>query len=126
MKARARTVSDAEFAILEVLWEQGPLSKRRVTECLYPESEDSGRATVQKLLERLESKAFVKIDREVSPHSIRASQSREEFASRQLESLADKLSGGSLAPLVMRLIEKRKIKKSEIDELMRVLTQRKR
>ena len=126
MKARARTVSDAEFAILQVLWEQGPLSKRRVTECLYPKSEDSGRATVQKLLERLESKAFVRIDREVSPHSIRASQSRQEFASRQLESLADKLSGGSLAPLVMRLIEKRKLKKSEIAELMRVLTQRKR
>ena len=126
MKARVKSVADAEFAILQLLWERGPLSKRRIAERLYSKGEDSGRATVQKLLERLESKGLVKIDRKVSPHSIRASQSRQEFASHQLESLADKLSGGSLAPLVMRLIEKRRLKKSEIAELMRILTQRKR
>ena len=126
MKARVKSVADAEFAILQLLWERGPLSKRRIAERLYSENEDSGRATVQKLLERLESKGLVKIDREAYPHSIRASQSRQEFASHQLESLADKLSGGSLAPLVMRLIEKRRLKKSEIAELMRILTQRKR
>ena len=52
--------ADAEWAVLEVLWEEGTASVRRLVEVLYPPGGPSEYATVHKLLERLEGKRFVR------------------------------------------------------------------
>ena len=52
-------VTDAELAVLEVLWDQGPSSRRRIADVLYPGGQPAHYTTVQKLLERLESKGHV-------------------------------------------------------------------
>jgi predicted transcriptional regulator len=49
-------VTDAELAILQLLWERGPLTRRQISDVLYPESGAAAYTTVQKLLERLASK----------------------------------------------------------------------
>ncbi len=63
MGARIR-LTDAEFAVLEPLWEAGPQTIRQLTVRLYPQQSTSDYATVQKLLERLEAKGCVKRDRQ--------------------------------------------------------------
>src|SRR5437867_3096103 len=52
-------VTDAELAVLEVLWTQGPSSRRQIADVLYPGGQPAHYTTVQKLLERLESKGHV-------------------------------------------------------------------
>ena len=68
MARPAQDVTDAELAVLEVLWRQGTVTVRQITEQLYPETEGSQHATVQKLLDRLKTKGFVTRDRSVWPH----------------------------------------------------------
>ena len=58
MARTPQDVTDAELAVLQALWEHGPLPIRRITEVLYPEGKTAQYATVQKLLERLETKGI--------------------------------------------------------------------
>ena len=46
--------------MLQVLWERGEATRRQVADTLYPGGSESHYATVQKLLERLEKKGFVR------------------------------------------------------------------
>ena len=54
MARTPRDITDAELAVLQVLWDAGPLPIRRITGRLYPGGTAAQYATVQKLLERLE------------------------------------------------------------------------
>ena len=119
-----RPLANAELAIMEVLWNDGLLTARQIRERLYPGAPGSTKTqhgTVQRLLQRLEDKGFVERDRKLSVHHFYAVVGREEYASRQLESLAERLTGGSLAPLVTHLVEQKRISRSEIDRLRQIL-----
>lgn len=98
-------VTDAELAILELLWDQGPASVRHLAEQLYQKSSASQHATVQKLLERLEAKGCVRRDRGTWPHTFAAAIERSDLIGRQLQQTADKLAGGSLQPLLTHLVK---------------------
>jgi BlaI family penicillinase repressor len=126
MAKRKAQVTEAELAVLDVLWERGPASAREITERLYPRGEPADVATVQKLLQRLEDKKFVARDRSERVHRFSAVLSREEFAGEQLTGLADKLSGGSLTPLLVHLVESKRLGKRELDELRAMLDNHKR
>jgi BlaI family penicillinase repressor len=103
--ARApQDVTDAELAILQVLWDNGPATVRLLTDALYPQGTASQYATVQKLLERLEAKSCVVRDRSPWPHVFQAAINRDELIGRQLRAMAEKLCGGSLAPLLTHLL----------------------
>ncbi len=59
MVRNSRDVTEAELNVLQVLWSQGPLTIRGITEILEPKRVDAYYSTVKKLLERLETKGFV-------------------------------------------------------------------
>jgi predicted transcriptional regulator len=54
-------------------------------------------------------------------HSFRASVSRPQYSNRQLESLAAKLTGGSLVPLISHLVESKKLSPQERREIRDLL-----
>ena len=68
-----------------------------------------------------EAKGFIHRDRSLGTHLFSAKIGREEYGSLQLESLAEKLTGGSIAPLLTHLIDERKLDKAEIKRLRRLL-----
>jgi BlaI family transcriptional regulator, penicillinase repressor len=98
-------VTDAELAILNVLWERGRATVRELAEELYDKSSASQHATVQKLLERLQAKGCVSRDRDSWPHTFAPAIEREELIGRQLQQTADKLCDGSLQPLLTHLVK---------------------
>ena len=106
---------------MELLWDQGRLTARDIRERLYPGAEKTQHGTVQRLLQRLEDKGFVERDRHLAVHLFWAAISREDYASSQLESLARRLTGGSLAPLVTHLLEQKRISRAEVERLRRIL-----
>src|SRR5262249_8558273 len=93
-------VTNAELAVLQVLWEQGPSTIRQLTDRLYPEGRAAQYATVQKLLERLEDKGHVTRDRRPAVHVFAAAVGRDELIGRRLQEVAEKLCGGSWTPLL--------------------------
>jgi predicted transcriptional regulator len=97
-------VTETELALLDVLWERGRCSIRQLTDALYPGGGSAQYATVQKLLDRLEAKGFVARDRSAFVHLFWATVGREELIGRRLRTMADKLCGGSLVPLLTHLV----------------------
>lgn len=117
MARTPQDVTDAELAILELLWEEGPAMIRQLTDRLYPQGGRSHYATVQTLLERLEAKHFVLRDRSGAAHTFRAAVGRDELIGRRLQATAEKLCGGSFTPLLMHLVRARKLSAREREEL---------
>ena len=115
------SLANSELAVMELLWDKERMTARDLREALYPNSTKTQHGTVQRLLQRLEDKGFVERDRSLPVHLFAARIGREEYAGSQLEALTEKLTGGSLAPLLTQLIEDRKISAQEIRRLRQIL-----
>jgi predicted transcriptional regulator len=114
-------VTDAELAILQVLWDRGQATVRELTEQLYAEYSSSQHATVQKLLERLEGKDCVRRNRGVWPHMFEAAIERGDLIDRQLQQTADKLCDGSIQPLLTHLVKGARLSAQERRSLRTLL-----
>ena len=121
MARPAQDVTDAELAVLQVLWERGRETIRQLTDTLYPNGTGVHYATVQKLLERLEAKRHVKRNRNDWPHSFQATTERSELINRRLQMTADKLCEGSLAPLLSNLVRTSRLSAEERESLRSLL-----
>lgn len=114
-------LTDAEFAVLEPLWELGPQTIRQLMARLYPTQSTSDYATVQKLLERLEAKECVVRDRSQTPHVFRAQVEREALIDDHLQQIADRLCEGSLVPVLNQLVQRVSLSKAERAALQKLL-----
>jgi BlaI family penicillinase repressor len=103
MPREAQDVTDAELNLMQVLWEHGRCSIRQLTGVLYGDAGPAQYATVQKQLDRLEAKGFVQRNRSLFVHTFTAAVDRDALIGRQLRAMADKLCGGSLAPILSHL-----------------------
>ncbi len=124
MGARIR-LTEAQFAVLEALWREGPQTIRQLTATLYPSQTTSDYATVQKLLEQLEAKECAARDRSQMTRVFRAALERGDLIDAQLEEMAERLCDGSLAPVLMHLVEGARLSKRDRKTLRRLLEESK-
>jgi predicted transcriptional regulator len=117
MARAAQDVTDAELGVLQALWDHGPAPIRKITTTLYRSTAVSQYATVQKLLERLEAKGYVERDRSANVHLFSAAVGKDELIGRRLQSLAEKLCGGSLTPILSHLLQSRPLSTEERESL---------
>jgi predicted transcriptional regulator len=103
MARPAQDITESELAVLRILWDRGAAPIRQLTETLYPGGGTAQYATVQKLLDRMEAKGYVRRDRTLYVHLFTAVLDREELIGRRLRSLAETLCDGSLTPLLTHL-----------------------
>jgi BlaI family transcriptional regulator, penicillinase repressor len=109
--------TDAELAILRVLWELGPSTVRQVHEALV-ESRETGYTTTLKLMQIMADKGLVQRDESARTH-VYAAAVNQELTQRQLvKDLMDRAFGGSAKALVLRALadetspeERREIRK---------------
>ena len=95
---------------MQVLWDAPRGSSiRQIAEALYPKKASSRYPTVQKQLERLEAKGFVRRDRSLMVHLFVAAVGRDELVGRRLDALVEKVCGGSLAPVLNHLLRAPKL-----------------
>src|SRR5437016_3504965 len=109
MARTPQDITDAELDVLQVLWKHGALPIRRITELLYGDCKTSQYATVQKLLERLESKECIARDRSANVHVFSARIGRDELVGRRLQAVAEELCDGSMTPLLTHLVQTKKL-----------------
>jgi predicted transcriptional regulator len=117
MNQRNHDVTEAELALLQALWDEGPATIRQLVERVYKQTGTSVYATVQKLLDRLETKGCVARERGGPVHIFRAAINRDELIGRRLRAVANSLCGGSLSPLLTHLVEGRGLSDQERKEL---------
>ena len=109
MARTPKDVTEAELTVLRVLWEDGPRSVRQIAERLDHLRMTAQPATVQKLLERLEAKEWVRRDRSGEVQRFEALGSRDELIGRRLQGIAEELCEGSLTPLLSHLVKREKL-----------------
>jgi BlaI family penicillinase repressor len=114
--------SEAELAVLQVLWERGEATRRDIADVLYPGGGPAHYTTVQKLLERLEKKGCVRRTDSAAVRTFAAVVSRDELIRQRLLDVA-KLCDGSLTPLLMNLVRTRPLTPQELDELRELVRQ---
>ena len=112
---------NAELAVMEVLWRKGRVTGRQIIDRLYADAPKPQHGTVQRLLQRLAAKGFLERDRSLGISVYSPAISRDAYASAQLESLANRLTQGSLAPMITRLVADNKLSHAEIEKLRRIL-----
>jgi predicted transcriptional regulator len=110
-------VTDAELAVLRHLWEYGTSTRRQLTDALYPDGGPAHYTTVQKLLERLEGKGYVRSELAGLVRVFAATVERDDLIRRRLRDVAEKLCDGSVAPLLMNLVEAGSVSDAELAEL---------
>ena len=117
-------LANAELAVMDLLWQnEKPMTAREIREQLYPDETKAQHGTVQRLLQRLEGKGCVDRDKNLSVHFFAALISRDAYGAQQFESLADKLTAGSIAPMITHLVEHKKISPQDIDRIREILDQ---
>jgi len=126
MAREKQDITDAEMAIMQVLWRRaeaacGPAaggiagaSTRQIADEIYGERAGVVQyATVQKQLERLEAKGFVRRDRSLFVHLFSPAVDRDALVGRRVDAAVDKLCGGSLAPVISHLLRAPKLTDEE-------------
>src|SRR6185312_13472182 len=107
--------TDAELAILEVLWQRGPSTVREVHEALA--ERQTGYTTVLKLMQIMADKRLVARDEAQRSHVYTALVDQERTRRRLVAELCDKVFGGSAAQLVMHALSEKKATPAELDEI---------
>ena len=112
--------TDAELAILRVLWERGPSTVRDVHHVLS-DTQETGYTTVLKLLQIMTDKGLVVRDESERAHVYEAALSEQKTQRQLLVDLTDRAFGGSPAKLVMQALSGRKATPDELSEIRALL-----
>jgi BlaI family transcriptional regulator, penicillinase repressor len=114
-------LSDAERAVLKVLWDHGPATVREINGVLERRGRHWAYTTVATLLQRLVAKLYVVSDPSEVSHIYRAAVTRDELLERWLKDTADELCDGHAAPLVLALVQGNRFSADELVRLRRLL-----
>lgn len=121
MPRQPSTVTDTELAILDVLWEHKQSTVREIAAQLYKENSPSTHATVKSLLDRLIGKSYVECDRSGFAHVFSATIDRATLVGQQLQQLADSHYSGSLAPMLLHLVDRVRLNQKERDAIRKII-----
>ena len=116
-------ISDAEHEIMEVLWQQAPLTATEVADRVAADK-DWSLQTVKTLLSRLAAKAVVGTEREGRKFLYSPLVERDTYLAGLSRKFVDRLFGGKVTPLVAHLAEADELTADdirEIEELLREL-----
>ena len=123
MARKPQDVTDAELAVLQVLWEREIATIRQVTDIVYPADPARQYSTVKRLLARLEAKGCVRRDSSGPLLQFAATLQRNDLVARRLEGLAETLCEGSISPLLLHMAQKESLTKKQRQTLLDLIDQ---
>ena len=112
--------TDAELAILRILWERGPSTVRQVHEQLARDRQ-AAYTTALKLLQIMTEKGLVERDERERTHIYRAKLSEDQTQRQLVRDLLDRAFGGSASKLVMQALATRRASADELREIRKVI-----
>ena len=115
--------TNAELEILRVLWARGPSTVREVARALGREDTYT---TVLKLLQNMTEKRLVVRDESARTHVYAPARRAEQTKRLLVADLIERVFDGSAAQLVMQALQGADPSQAELDEIGRLLAQKKR
>jgi BlaI family transcriptional regulator, penicillinase repressor len=114
--------TEAELAILRVLWERGAQSVRSVQRILN-ESKPTGYTTVLKLMQIMTEKGLVERDETQRPQIYRPRYTQERTQRQLVGDLLQRAFGGSVKALVLQALAVKKTPEAELEAIEKLLDQ---
>ncbi len=102
-KQKSSQPTDAELAILQILWERGPSTVREINDLLN-EERPTGYTTTLKLMQIMLEKQLLARDESQRTHIYRALLSRQNSQEQTLNRIRDRFFGGSATRLVLQAL----------------------
>ena len=113
-------ISEAESAVMDVLWRQQPLAAEDVVAALA-ESRQWQEATIKTLLNRLLKKGAIRARKDGRRYLYSPVLQRQAWVLGESQGLLERLFDGRVAPLVAHFSEHRKLSRKDIAELRKLL-----
>ncbi|HTT62393.1 MAG TPA: BlaI/MecI/CopY family transcriptional regulator [Bryobacteraceae bacterium] len=120
MVSKPRRPTEAELAILRVLWEGKARSVRAIQQVLN-ESRPTGYTTVLKLMQIMTEKGLVERDETTRPQLYRARYSQAQTQRQLVGDLLQRAFGGSLKALVLQALAAKKSTPEELQAMEELL-----
>ncbi len=118
MKQLSRKPTDAELAILRILWTRGPSTVRDIATEM---GREDAYTTVLKLLQIMTEKELVRRNETARTHIYEAAHSEEQMQQHLVTDLLDRAFDGSAATLVMRALSSKKTSAKDLAEIRKLL-----
>ncbi|RCW63346.1 penicillinase repressor BlaI [Saliterribacillus persicus] len=116
-------ITEAEWEVMKVLWKQSPLTANEVCNALK-EYEDWKPKTIRTLLDRLNHKQVISVNKEKRIYTFIPLYSEYECQRAETRSFINRIYGGISKSLIVQFIEDEDLTKDEIKELKKILDKR--
>ena len=116
--------TDAELAILRVLWERGPSTVRQVHDALARDRV-AAYTTALKLMQIMTEKGLLGRDERDRTHVYSPKLTQAQTQRQLIRDLLDRAFGGSSSKLVMQALATRRASAEELSEIRRLIDARK-
>ena len=113
----AEKCTEAEWKIMEVLWDHSPRTMSEITKALESTTGWT-RHTVITLLKRMQAKGTVRVDETGEVKTYTPLMTQEEASSQQTKKLLTHVFSGKASLLINHLVDSGEITLKEMDELM--------
>lgn len=120
MMNRDISLSDGEWKLMNLLWEETP---RTIAQLVSALKDDTGwtKGTVFMMLSRMADKGAVRCDGSGRPNQYYPILKKEDAATHETESFLSKVYGGSVGLMVASMAGQNSLSKEDIDELYAIL-----
>lgn len=123
-KTTAPRPTDAELAILRVLWERGPSTVRQVHDVLVARVGPTAYTTALKLLQIMAEKGLVRRDESDRTHVYHARLTEEQTQRQLVRDLLERAFGGSSSKLVLQALNAKRATPEELGEIRKLIEAR--
>lgn len=117
--------TDAELAILRVLWQRGPSTVKEVHKVLDG-AKRTGYTTVLKFMQIMVDKGLLTRDESTFAHVYQARIRQEQAERSMVADLLERAFGGSMSRLVLRALSTKRTTPEELSEIRKILRRHER
>ena len=119
------SLAPAEWEIMKILWDHGPLAARDVFANL-PEKQGWAYKTVKTLLSRLVAKEALAYDQVGNSYLYRAAVDRQSVTRQEVQGIFQRMVSQAVAPVLMQFIEAADLSAAEIKKLKNLLDEKRK
>ncbi|MHC0039546.1 MULTISPECIES: BlaI/MecI/CopY family transcriptional regulator [Bacillaceae] len=123
MKKADCKITDAEWIVMKVLWEEAPLTSTKIVEAVSSNKNWSPK-TIHSLISRLVKKGFLGVDKEKPLYEYYPLVDKRDCILDETRSFIQKVYDGSIHLMLANFIKEEKISEEEIEELERLLNKK--
>lgn len=113
-------IADGEYAVMEVLWHEAPLTAAEVAD-RAPTEKGWSLTTVKTMLSRLLAKGLLAHEEDGRRYLYWPAIARDDYVAEESGRLIDRMFGGSVSPLVAQLAAREKLSPRDIAEIEALL-----